>query len=252
MTLIHVSQLTRRFASSEGDDVLAVDRVSFDVPSGEVFGLLGPNGAGKTTTLRMMLGLLQPSNGDASIDGESVCDNPNAVKQRVGFVSTSVGVYQWLTPREMLEFVGDLYSVPPQICRDRIDRLTELLDLRGFIDRRCGVLSTGQKQRVNLARGLIHDPLVMFLDEPTRGLDIVGSQVIFEFIQHLRGEGKAVVICTHRLDEAERLCDRFGLLHQGAMHLTGTLDELKASTGLAGLTEIFVHLMREQSQEPAT
>jgi len=250
VTVIRVTQLTRWFASAEGEDVLAVDRVSFEVHSGEVFGLLGPNGAGKTTTLRMMLGLLEPTSGDASIDGQSVRDNPNAVKSRVGFVSTSVGVYQWLTPREMLAFVGDLYNVPPGVCRERTEQLAILLDLQPFIDRRCGVLSTGQKQRVNLARGLIHDPPVMFLDEPTRGLDIVGSQVIFEFIQHLRSEGKAVVICTHRLDEAERLGDRFGLLHQGAMHRMGTLDELRTSTGLPGLTEIFLQLIRQQSQGP--
>ena len=227
--------------------MLAVDAVSFTVHSGEVFGLLGPNGAGKTTTLRMMLGLLQPTGGDASIDGCSVATDPDRVKSRVGFVSTSVGVYQWLTSREMLSFVGDLYDVPSDRCAQRIEQLADLLDFRSFLDRRCGVLSTGQKQRINLARALIHDPPVMLLDEPTRGLDIVGSQVIFEFIQHLRTEGKAVVICTHRLDEAERFGDRFGLLHCGSMRLTGTLSELREETGLSSLTSIFIDLMRSDT-----
>lgn len=249
MTIIRATELTRTFPSAEGEDVVAVDRVSFEVSSGEVFGLLGPNGAGKTTTLRMMLGLLRPTSGDASIDSCSVAEDPDRVKRLVGFVSTSVGVYQWLTPREMLAFVADLYDVPPGICRDRTERLAHLLDFESFIDRRCGVLSTGQKQRINLARALIHDPPVMLLDEPTRGLDIVGSQVIFEYIQHLRADGKAVVICTHRLDEAERFGDRFGLLHHGSMRLTGTLEQLQAETGRSGLTDIFIELMKTSPQE---
>jgi sodium transport system ATP-binding protein len=249
LTSIRTTQLSKIFTSAEGRDVVAVDSVSFNVASGEVFGLLGANGAGKTTTLRMMLGLLQPTSGDASIDGCSVADYPDQVKRLVGFVSTSVGVYQWLTPREMLLFVGDLYDVPMSVCRDRVDELAALLDFESFIDRRCGVLSTGQKQRINLARALIHDPPVMLLDEPTRGLDIVGSQVIFNYIQHLKSAGKAVVICTHRLDEAERFGDRFGLMHHGAMPLAGTLDELQSLTGDQGLTNIFIGLMESAAQE---
>ncbi|MEO2034018.1 MAG: ATP-binding cassette domain-containing protein [Planctomycetaceae bacterium] len=252
MTVIRATELTKRFSSAEGRDIVAVDRLSFDVPSGEVFGLLGPNGAGKTTALRMMLGLLQPTSGDASINGCSVAESPDQVKRLVGFVSTSMGVYQWLTPREMLSFVADLYDVPPTVSRERTERLARLLDFGSFIDRRCGVLSTGQKQRINLARALIHDPLVMLLDEPTRGLDIVGSQVVFDYIQHLRNDGKAVVICTHRLDEAERFGDRFGLMHHGTMQLTGTLSELKESTGQSGLTDIFIRLMQTDQQESPT
>jgi sodium transport system ATP-binding protein len=249
VTSICATDLSKVFGSSEGRDVVAVNSVSFDVSSGEVFGLLGPNGAGKTTTLRMMLGLLQPTSGDASINGCSVAAHPDQVKRLVGFVSTSVGVYQWLTAREMLLFVGDLYDVPVSVCRDRVAELAVLLNFESFIDRRCGVLSTGQKQRINLARALIHDPPVMLLDEPTRGLDIVGSQVIFDYIQHLRSVGKAVVICTHRLDEAERFGDRFGLMHEGAMRLAGTLEELQALTGQQGLTNIFIRLMQPASLE---
>ncbi|MEZ6062148.1 MAG: ATP-binding cassette domain-containing protein [Planctomycetaceae bacterium] len=243
--MICVSNLSKRFATADGPDVLAVDDVSFAVDAGEVFGLLGPNGAGKTTTLRMMLGLMQPTTGDVFVDGVSVATDPDQVKRRVGFVSTSVGVYQWLTAREMLSFVADLYDVPQRICRDRIERLSELLDFRAFIDRRCGVLSTGQKQRINLARALIHDPPVMLLDEPTRGLDIVGSQVIFEYLNHLRGDGKAVIICTHRLGEAERFGDRFGLLHFGGLRHCGTLAQLQAETGQTTLTQMFIDLLQE-------
>ena len=225
-----------------------MDNVSFEVGKSEVFGLLGPNGAGKTTTLRMMLGLMRPTSGDASIDGCSVAEDSERIKKLVGFVSTSVGVYQWLTPREMLSFVADLYDVPPAVATERIDRLADRLGFRDFIDRRCGVLSTGQKQRINLARALMHDPPVMLLDEPTQGLDIVGSQVVFEYIQQLRSEGRAVIICTHRLDEAERFADRFGLLHKGALKLCGTLSELREQTGEQSLTDMFLGLLKSSTE----
>jgi len=195
----------------------------------------------------MMLGLLKPSSGDSQIDGVSVTADADQIKRLVGFVSTSVGVYQWLTPREMLLFVADLYDVPQDIAAVRIEELSHLLNFTDYVDRRCGVLSTGQKQRINLARALIHDPPVMLLDEPTRGLDIVGSQVVFEYIQHLKENGKAVIICTHRLDEAERFADRFGLLHNGHLQKSGTLAELLQESGDASLTDIFINLLKESS-----
>ena len=244
--MICVSQLVKSFPGSDGQAVTAVNDVSFEVASSEVFALLGPNGAGKTTTLRMMLGLMQPTSGDAFIDGRSVASDPEAIKKLVGFVSTSVGVYQWLSPREMLSFVADLYDVRPAVATERIERLADLLGFRDYIDRRCGVLSTGQKQRVNLARALMHDPPVMLLDEPTQGLDIVGSQVVFDYIQHLRTEGRAVIICTHRLDEAERFADRFGLLHKGSLKLCGSLPQLQQQTGQSSLTDMFLRLLQHE------
>ena len=243
--MIRVSHLVKSFPASDGQSVVAVNDVSFEVADAEVFALLGPNGAGKTTTLRMMLGLMQPTAGDAWINGQSVADDPDAIKKLVGFVSTSVGVYQWLSPREMLAFVADLYDVRPDVASERIERLANVLGFRSFIDRRCGVLSTGQKQRINLARALMHDPPVMLLDEPTQGLDIVGSQVVFDYIQHLREEGRAVIICTHRLDEAERFADSFGLLHQGGLELCGSLSELQQQTGRSSLTDMFIDLLQD-------
>ncbi|MEQ9071933.1 MAG: ATP-binding cassette domain-containing protein, partial [Gimesia chilikensis] len=210
--MIRVQNLTRIFEAGK-QDVLAVDHISFAVETGEVYGLLGPNGAGKTTTLRMILGLLKPTSGDAEVEGFRVSTHPDEIKRRVGLVSTSAGLYQWLTPREILSFFADVYGVSAAQAEDRIARLSELFRLSEFLDRRSATLSTGQKQRVNLARSLIHDPPVMLMDEPTRGLDVVGSKVIFDYIDHLRDQGKAVIVCTHRLDEAEQLCDRFGLLY---------------------------------------
>jgi sodium transport system ATP-binding protein len=244
--MIQVEGLTRRFTISEGNDILAVDNLSFTVQAGEVYGLLGPNGAGKTTTLRMLLGLLRPSSGRATIEGFSSVDQPDEVKRRVGLVSTSAGLYPHLSVREMLLFFADLYGVPPDRAATEVERLAGLLGLKDLLRRRCITLSTGQKQRVNLARALVHQPPVLLLDEPTLGLDVLGSQVVVEFVAHLRSQGKAVILTTHRLDEAERLCDRFGLLHKGRLVCTGTLAELQASTGCRSLVEMFIQLVQPE------
>ncbi len=240
--MIDVQALTKDFPTGTGM-LRAVDGVSFRVRPGEVYALLGPNGAGKTTTLRMILGLLPPTAGDAVVGGERVSVASDAVKRQIGLVSASSGLYQWLSPRETLWYFADLYELAPAVVGARIDRLVELLDLGGFLDRRCAHLSTGQKQRVTLARALMHDPPVMLLDEPTRGLDIVGTHVIFEYIGRLRELGKAVVVCTHRLDEATQVSDRLGLLHAGKLRHEGTFAELQAQTGQATLYDMFLQLL---------
>lgn len=240
--MIVVSDLTKEF-SNGGQALRAVDGLSFSVPAGEVYGLLGPNGAGKTTTLRMILGLLAPSSGDVTVGGQRVSTNPNAVKRSIGLVSASAGLYQWLSPRETLHYFADLYDLPAAIKTRRMEELTELLDLRRFLDQRCATLSTGQKQRVTLARALMHDPPVMLLDEPTRGLDIIGTHVIFEYVAQLRSMGKAIVLCTHRLEEASRVCDRMGLLNRGRLQQEGTIAELQAATGCTGLHDMFLQLL---------
>ncbi len=246
--MIRVLNLRRTFQNGS-NEIVAVDGLSFQVEGGEVYGLLGPNGAGKTTTLRMILGLLKPSSGDAEVSGFTVSKSPDEIKRRIGLVSSSAGLYQWLSPREILRFFGDLYGVPGAITEERSERLRELLDLTRFFDQRCSTLSTGQKQRVNLARALMHDPPVMLMDEPTRGLDVVGGKVIFDYIDHLRSEGKAVIVCTHRLDEAERLCDRFGLLFRGQIRHEGTLQEVQSASGHSSLNDVFLDLLQEPDSE---
>lgn len=235
--------LTKLFPLERGE-VCAVNGLSLRISPGEVYGLLGPNGAGKTTTLRMILGLVVPDSGYTEVDGVRTEDNPIGVKSRLGFVSSNDGVYPWLSVREMLLYFADLYGVSQTVARERTQSLAKLMEIDSLLDRRAGSLSTGQRQRVTLVRGLVHDPPVMLLDEPTRGLDIVGVQTIFQYIEHLRQLGKAVVVCTHRLDEAERLCDRFGLLHRGELKHEGTLEQLQSATGRAHLGEMFVDLMR--------
>lgn len=246
--MLEACGLEKRFRLERGQ-LTAVDGVSFTVSPGEVYGLLGPNGAGKTTTLRMVLGLLEPDSGFARVAGHRTDQDPDAVKSRLGFVSANDGVYPWLTVREMLLFFGDLYAMQPAVAQRRLQELAQMMDITPLLDRRAGALSTGQRQRVTLVRGLIHDPPVMLLDEPTRGLDVVGSQTIFRYIAHLREIGKAVVVCTHRLDEAERLCDRFGLLHHGRLRFEGTMPQLVQQTGRDHLVEMFVDLL---DQEPSS
>lgn len=250
--MIHVHELSKRFALAGNRELLAVDGISFAVHAGEVYGLLGPNGAGKTTTLRMILGLLSPSGGYASVAGFRSSEFPDEVKRRVGLVSATAGIYQWLSVREMLAFFADLYGVTPASTRESIARLSRLLDMDEYLDRRCVTLSTGQRQRVNLARALVHDPPVMLLDEPTLGLDVIGSQMVMEFVGHLRGLGKAVIVTTHRLDEAERLCQRFGLVHRGRLVSEGNLAELQSRTGCTTLVEMFVKLANLGPQMQAT
>ena len=243
--MIELDRLTRRFGSGRA----AVDSLSLRVAGGEVYGLLGANGAGKTTTLRMLLGLWKPTSGDATILGCRVSQEPDRIKSHIGLVSASAGLYQWLTPREMMAYFGVGYGLSPARIEQRTAELSAIMDLTRFLDQRCSTLSTGQKQRVNLARALVHDPPVVLLDEPTRGLDVVGAKVVFDYVARLRSEGKAIIVCTHQLDEAERLCDRFGLLHRGRLRHEGTLDELRAQTGQPDLVAMFLELLRED--EPA-
>ncbi|MEM6470087.1 MAG: ATP-binding cassette domain-containing protein [Planctomycetota bacterium] len=244
--MLRTHELTKRFDVPTGT-ITAVDAVSFEISPSEVFGLLGPNGAGKTTTLRMILGLLDPDDGWAEVDGVRTATDPMGVKSRLGFVSASDGVYPWLSVREMLLYFADLYGVEAEMAQERCESLADLMNVSELLDRRAGELSTGQRQRVTLVRGLIHDPPVMLLDEPTRGLDVVGVQTIFDYVNLLRESGKAVVLCTHRLDEAERICDRFGLLHRGSMMYHGTMDNLRAKTGRGSLMDIFVDLIQSDS-----
>lgn len=236
--MISIHELCKSF-SSGGRDVVAVDRLSFSVRPGEVYGLLGPNGAGKTTTMRMIIGLLEPDGGYAEVAGFRTSEAPNEVKARVGMVSAGDGIYPWLTVREMLLFFADLYGVPPRQALSNLRLLAGLLDLQRILPQRCGTLSTGQRQRVTLARALIHAPPVMLLDEPTRGMDVLGSQVVVDYIGRLRNQGISVVITTHRLDEAERLCDRFGLMYEGRLLHEGTLDDLRRTTGCNSLVDMF-------------
>lgn len=238
-TFIAARQLTKDFG-----DLRAVDQLSFRVESGEIFGLLGPNGAGKTTTLRMLSGLLRPTEGSAEIAGYSVQDRPLEALARLGFLTGEMDLYRRLNPRELLTYFGQLYSVPKKEREARVDELIKAFGIAEFEERMCEHLSTGQKQRVGIARTLVHDPEVVVLDEPTTGLDIMASEFILEFIQRIaRKQGKAVIFSTHNLTEVERLCDRIAIIHRGKLQFLGTPDDLLSETGTDSLAAGFFQLV---------
>ncbi|MEP7117858.1 MAG: ABC transporter ATP-binding protein [Acidobacteriota bacterium] len=233
---LEATALGKRFAA-----VTAVDDVSLVVRPGEIVGLLGPNGAGKTTTLRMLAGILSPDRGRVVIDGLDVHVDPIAAKRRLGFLSGDTQLYQRLSPREMLRYFAQLYELEPAQADRRIATLIAELDIGSFADRPCGTLSSGQKQRANLARAFLHEPQLLILDEPTNALDVVSGQFIVQAIRRARDAGRAVLLSTHIMGEAEYLCDRISLIHRGRIVDSGPLETLLQRSGQGNLTDAFLH-----------
>jgi sodium transport system ATP-binding protein len=221
----------------------AVRGINLRIMPGEIFGLLGQNGAGKTSTLRMLATILPPSEGTARIDGIDVVQDPIEVRRRLGFLSGSTGLYPRLTPRETLQHFGVLHGIAPERLAARIDELLGVFDMRTWADGRCEALSTGQRQKVSIARALLHDPAVLILDEPTTGLDVLATSAMIEFIESRRAAGTCVLFSTHVLSEAERLCDRIGIIHQGQVLACGTKEELRAQTGATWLEDVFKRIV---------
>lgn len=241
--MIRVEGLTKVFPGPDGSEKTAVDGISFFVQPGEIYGLLGPNGAGKTTTLRMISGLLAPTAGRVFIGGRDVTHEPESVKRFIGYLTANTGLYVRLTPREMLEYFAVLYGIPDDLARQRIDELVAWLGMGEFLKLRCGALSTGQKQRTNIARALIADPPILVLDEPTLGLDVLSNRLILSFIRSQAEAGKAILLSTHALDEIETMCRRIGLIHNGRLVAEGDLNSLRAETGRERLSEVFLQLV---------
>jgi sodium transport system ATP-binding protein len=220
--------------------VAAVDGVSLTVSAGEVVGLLGPNGAGKTTTLRMLAGILTPDAGCVCVGGLDIHERPLDAKRRLGFLSGDTQLYQRLTTREVLRYFGRLYGMPDAPIAARTAQLVSELEMGDFADRPCGTLSSGQKQRANIARAFLHEPDLLILDEPTVALDVISGQFIVESIRRQREAGRAVLFSTHIMSEAEYLCDRILLLHRGHIIDEGVLDDLLARSGCRNLTDAFL------------
>jgi sodium transport system ATP-binding protein len=241
--MIHVQELSKSFHDSKRGTRLAVDRVSFDVHAGEVFGLLGPNGAGKTTTLRLIATLLKPTGGTATLNGFDINREPAKVREQIGFLSGDMGLYGRLTPREILDFFGQLNLMEAARRQKRIGELIALFGMESFADVRTDKLSTGMKQKTAIARTMLHDPPILILDEPTSGLDVPTARTIESAIQHAKQSGKCIVYSTHVMEEAEYLCDRIAVISDGRLKMTGTMDELRAATGKQRLREIFLDLL---------
>lgn len=241
--MIRAEALRKLFFPARGAPVEAVRDATFEVRDGEVFGLLGPNGAGKTTLLRMLATIITPTSGVCRINNIRADQTPEEIRRRVGFLSGNTKLYGRLTAREVLRYFGRLHGLADSRIAERTAALTGMMQMAGFLDRRCDTLSTGQIQRVSIARCLLHEPPVLILDEPTAGLDIVSSRAILEFILSAKAGGASIVFSTHYMTEAERLCDRIALIHQGDILAIGTQQELYALTGTDNLQGAFFALI---------
>jgi sodium transport system ATP-binding protein len=245
--MVRTEGLAKHFTDSKGNVVKAVDGVSFTAHAGQIFGLLGCNGAGKTTTLRILSTVIKPTSGLATVDGIDIVSNPAKVRANIGFMSTSTALYGRLQAREAIEYFGGLYGLTGKRLQDRIEYVVDKLRIGEFADRLCDKLSTGQKQRVNIARTILHDPPVLFFDEPTAGLDVVLSQTVMEFIEEARDLGKTVIFSTHIMSEVERLCDHVAIIDSGVIKGEGTVAELKAVAGEQTLEKAFLKLVEFQT-----
>lgn len=238
MSIVQAESLTKRFGN-----FTAVDHVSFSVIEGETFGFLGPNGAGKTTTINMLCTLMLPTEGTATIAGFDVVKDADEVRRRIGVVTEKLIVYDRLTPIENLKLFGKLYDVPSQELEKRIEELLKLVDLWEWRDNLVSNFSSGVRQRLNLIRPLIHNPEIIFLDEPTIGLDPATSLKIREFVAQLNQKGKTIILTTHQMEVAEKLSHRISIIDQGKIIALETIEDLKAKVGPeATLEDVFIKL----------
>ena len=233
--VIHARSLSKRYGP-----VRALDGLDLAVAAGEIVGLLGPNGAGKTTALRLLAALIRPDGGEATLAGHDVRQDPVAVKRAVGFLSATTGLYGRLTVHECLAYFGELAGLARPAREARIAAVAAELGFADLLGRRCDRLSTGQRQRVSVARAVLHEPQALLFDEATAGLDLFAARVVHDMARKGRAAGQAILWSTHDLTEAELLCDRVVLLFDGRVRGEGTVAELKECTGWATLPEIFL------------
>lgn len=237
----------RKVYQDEGRGLLeAVCGIDFECRANEIFGLLGANGAGKTTTLKMLATLLPPTSGEAYIMGNEVRRNPHQVRQSLGFYSSSTGLYPRLSVLETLEFFALVNGYPKSRVKARVTELVEQFSLGDYRHARVEKLSSGMKQKVSIARTIAHNPPVLIFDEPTVGLDVVASLDFQSSLQALRQSGKSIILSTHIMSEAEKLCDRIAIVNRGRILACGTLEELRQQTGEHYLEEIFVHYLQQK------
>jgi sodium transport system ATP-binding protein len=241
--MVDVRELSKVYEEPNGGEVAAADGVTLSCNAGEIFGLLGPNGAGKTTTLRCLATILTPTRGDARIAGYDLLREPEMIRRNIGFLSGTTGVYARLTPRETLRFFGAMYGWAGERLERRVEEVLAMFDVTSYADRPNDRLSTGMKQRVGLARAVVHDPPVLILDEPTTGLDPVVSRTVEQAVRGLADAGKCVVFSTHMLWQAEEICDRVAVMAGGRVLGVGTAEELRHRTGSKDLREAFFKMI---------
>lgn len=243
--MIQVAGLTKIFNDKKRGKIVAVNNLKFNCREGQIFGLLGPNGAGKTTTLRILATMMLPTKGEVVINGFDVVKDANKVRRQIGFLSSETGLYDRFTPRETIKFFGRINGMEDKIIEKKMAEIFHNLDMEDFQDVRVHKLSTGMKQKLSIARCIIHDPPILILDEPTLGLDIITARTVTGYVKRFREQGKCIIYSTHLMREAERLCDVIAIIHQGNLIAQGTLEELKKNSSSEDLEEIFFELITQ-------
>ena len=224
-----------------------VNNISFNCQPGRIYSLLGPNGAGKTTTLRMMATILKPTGGTIKINGYDVVQEGVKVRSSIGFLTGSTGLYQRLTPNELTKYFADLYGVKKDVYERRKNELYSLLGMHDFAKKRIGQLSTGMRQKVSIARTMIHDPDVVIFDEPTSGLDVITAENIVNLIRNCKDDGKTVIFSSHIMSEVDLLCDDLAIIHKGDLIYSSTMEEFREQMKSKNLTEEFIRIVNNTS-----
>jgi len=243
--MIKTSGLTKIFLEKKKGEIRAVDQVTIECKPGKIFGLLGLNGAGKTTLMRLLATILKPTSGTACVKGYDIIKEPEKVKKEIGFLSSDTGLYPRLTAEETVTYFARLNGMEDEEIQKRIDELFEKLEMNDFRNRRVDKLSSGMRQKVSIARTMVHSPDVLILDEPTLGLDVITSRNIIDFIRGSKEQSKCVMFSTHVMHEAEKLCDEIAIIHRGKILERGSLEELQDKTHLKELDDIFVKIVGE-------
>lgn len=252
--MIKVEQLTKEFVLSRklkkelnttADKAIAVKDVSFTCEPGKIFSLLGPNGAGKTTTMRMLSTIYKPTSGKIEIGGVDAVKHPQEARRKIGFLTGSTGLYARLTPNELIKYFADLYKVDKQDFEKRKKYLFDLMDMHEFQNKRIGKLSTGMKQKVSIARTMIHDPEIVVFDEPTSGLDVITAENIITLIRNCKEEGKTVIFSSHIMSEVDLLCDDLAIIHKGGLLYQGSMKAFKSNMEAPNITAEFIRIVNQ-------
>jgi len=247
-TIIEVKELTKVFKTGR-NELIAVDHISFEIYKGEIFGMIGPNGAGKSTTFAMMTTLVKPTGGRIIVSGLDTEKDPGMIRQKIGVVPQQHSLYADLTARENLELMGNLYDVPNKLMEERIDYYLKLVNLETHSDRFTGGFSGGMKQRLSVICAVIHDPEIIFWDEPTTGLDPQTRQAIWRLAMKFNKEGKTLIFTTHYMEEADKLCNRVAIMNAGKLVALDTAENLKLMSNSSSLEEVFIHLTGEEIRD---
>ncbi len=246
--IIEVRNLSKVFIS-RGKKITAVDDVGFDVYKGEIFGMIGPNGAGKSTTFAMMTTLIKPTSGSIKVAGFDAENEDDRIRPIIGIVPQKLSLYSDLTARENLELMGNLYDVPRKAMSEKIEYYLKLVNLETHADRLTGGFSGGMKQRLSVISAVIHDPQIIFWDEPTTGLDLQTRQAIWKLARKFNNEGKTLIFTTHYMEEADKFCDRVAIMNVGKLLALDNPENLKRVSNSKSLEEVFIHLTGEEIRD---